>query len=220
MSLILDHLKLTHEPFKDYIDNLNQNILMDIEPLHCSQFQFFGLEERDFCMDLFFQTQRLKESCMALGHYVLLTPRLIKGLSRFLQGKRCLEIMSGTGMLAHHLNKNGIDVIPTDDKSWQLDTKCPHHFPVHELSAIDAIKKFRHHTDVLLLCWPYMDNNAYQAIKEWGTKKPILVCLEMGGCCADKDFQSAFVGEVVDVGHQQMAYVHDHFYWGHYKPID
>lgn len=219
MSSLLNHLKLTHKPYLEYLDNISKNIVTHVDSFHCTHLDICGREEFDTYMDLFFQTQQLKDAYMKMGHYVLITPQLIEGVTAILQGKRCLEVMSGSGMLAHHLNKNGANVIPTDDKSWKLDERCGHGFQVHKLSAVDAIKKFGHQSDVLLMCWPYMDNSAYQAIKEWGTEKPILVCAEIGGCCADEDFHDAFVGEVVAVGHQPMAYVHDHFYWGHYVPL-
>lgn len=151
-----------------------------------------------------------------LGFYFLVTESLVTQVAKLLKGKKCLEVMSGNGFFSQCLSDKVISIIPTDSKEWELKDNGN----VIKLNALDAIEKYKDEMDILIICWPYMDNNAYQAIKAWGTEKPILVLAEIGGCCADDIFRHSFKAEIVDVGHQRFFGIHDYFYLGHYTEVN
>ena len=188
----------------DFINSLHNRTLIDFELIVENNFEG-RIEESLF-----------RDSVNSLGFYFLVTERLVNNVYELLKGKKCLEIMSGTGFFSKCLADKGLDIISTDSKEWELSDQGN----VVKLDAIEAVEKYKSTMDVLIICWPYMDNVAYQAIKAWGSEKPILVCAELGGCCADYMFSAAFKCERIEVGHQNFKLIHDDFYIGNYVEID
>ena len=188
----------------DFIDSLKNRNLIDFDFIIENSFE--GRIEESI----------LRDSVNSLGFYFLVTERLVNNVYELLKNKKCLEIMSGTGFFAKCLADKGLDIIATDSKEWNLNDQGN----VLKIDAIEAVEHYKETMDLLIICWPYMDNIAYQAIKSWGSEKPILVCAELGGCCADEMFSAAFKCEFLEVGHQNFSYIRDHFYIGNYVQIN
>lgn len=197
---------LTDPDYILYLENLKNRILSD--------FYLKSTLDKSIRMDK--QESILRFEINELGFYFLVTENLVTKVTELLEGKKCLEVMSGNGFFAQCLSDKGLSIIATDSKEWDIKDNGN----VIQLSALEAIKKYKDEMDILIICWPYMDNNAYQAIKAWGTEKPILVLGEIGGCCADDIFSNSFKSQIVDVGHQRFFGIHDYFYLGNYTEVN
>jgi hypothetical protein len=199
-------LKLVYSSYVNYLEAIKANKLVDLtivdHSLMCDDFSY-----------CFSQNSLFHHECQKAGIYSLITKTLVENLADLLKGKRCLEVMAGRGRLAHHLNQSGVSVLATDDNSWSLND-----LEVTQMSGLDAVHQYYEQMDVLILCWPPMNNDAFEIIKAWGTEKPILVGGEIGGCCADELFDSHFEGDFLDVGYVSFSGIHDSFQWGHFKP--
>lgn len=198
-------LELKDPSYIEFVKNLEDGILSDIQIHKSEQYS------------LSFENFLFKTIINEMGYYFLVTKTLIDNLSELLKGKRCLEIMAGNGFFSKQLINNGIDIVATDDFSWKLANPESH---IKQYDAVEAVKTFKEQSDILIICWPYMDDTAYRAIKEWGSDKPIIVCAEIGGCCADWQFDVAYKRETLSVGFQSFTGIHDEFYIGHYQPIE
>lgn len=150
------------------------------------------------------------------GHYCLVTKDLVEDLAGILNGKRCLEVMSGKGLLSHHLRASGIDIVATDDKSWKSLNIDNH---VESISGINAVEKYKENSDVLIMVWPPCNKpDAHEIMKAWGTEKPIIFCGEGKlGCTADDLFFEHYKAQMLDVRYTPFDGLHDHFYIGHYS---
>lgn len=75
---------------------------------------------------------------------------VIDKMTRFINGDKCLEIFSGSGLWAYLLKQNGNYVIATDNKSEPYDT-----YYDENIYQMDYIKAIETYTDcnVLMICW-------------------------------------------------------------------
>jgi hypothetical protein len=137
-------------------------------------------------------------------------------------GKRVvLEIMGGRGFLGKALSQFGVGIFVTDDHSWKLPNvaSCVH--PVIRVDAINAVKIYGNHSDILLVCWPpYGEETIVEAIQLWGSEKPIVYIGEgSGGCTAPEEFFQHF--RTLD-DHPKFSYrcwdaIHDSIMIGFYS---
>lgn len=122
-------------------------------------------------------------------------------LSIYLKGKRVLEVFAGNGYLAKRLSDRGVNVRATSIFSGHDGHFYGMHFPVEELTAMEAISEYGDDSDVLLMSWPVADERAYHALKLWGVSKPIVYIGEvtnpdlpglmgLSGCASDRFFDS------------------------------
>jgi hypothetical protein len=137
-----------------------------------------------------------------LGSFALISKSWVKKLANFLNGKKCLEIMAGQGILAKGLASFGVDIIATDDFSWKWgQTRTSEGrsladedlwFPVENLTCLQAIEKYAKEIDYLICCWPYMDPSMNEALLEMRKINPscklIYIGEGTGGCTANDDF--------------------------------
>lgn len=132
--------------------------------------------------------------CAKYG-FVLLSKELIDALVEYLHGKKVLSVMSGSGYLEKHLKDNGIDIIATDNYKWA--NLRPEYFNdarengVEDMDAVEAVKKYGDWADIILLCWPYMDNGAYDVLMEMRNHPDTIMLYEgedIGGCTASDEF--------------------------------
>ncbi len=198
--------KLVHQPYIDYLEAIKANEIVDVTIIDPEITSY----DYNYC---FRQSSFFRNACQEAGIYSIVTKKLVSNLTKLLNGKRCLEVMAGRGLLSYHLNKNGVEVIATDDNSWSLNN-----LDVIKMSGLDAISHYYDQVDILILCWPPMNSAAFEIIKAWGTEKPILVGGEIGGCCANELFETHFSGEYLDVGHVTFYGVYDSFQLGYFKP--
>lgn len=106
-------------------------------------------------------------------NYSLISKEFLNELSIFLKDKKCLEIMGGTGVLSKGLKDFGVDITCTDNYSWSNFNFNNLWSKVINIDALDAIKTYDF--DILIISWPYTDNNAFECLKLAREKdKPIL----------------------------------------------
>lgn len=150
--------------------------------------------------------------------FAIVTRDWVNELARWIGDRKCLEIMAGAGWLAKALNEAGIDVIATDDLSWTYHAKPEkkHVFPIENLNAITAVNTHQD-ADVLIVSWPYMDNDVVEAIAAWGNEKPIVYIGEdKGGCTATDTFFDHFKENKV-IYIPQWPGIHDFCAIGHWE---
>lgn len=156
-----------------------------------------------------------KEVYQQSGNYVIVTQKLISSLVKKLEGKKVLEVMSGTGLLAWHLKENGIDIVATDSGDWNLKEIEPGF--VKKIDAVNAIEKYSS-AEIVLMCWPYMDNNAFQVLKTLKPHQLLICCGEVKGCTADEDFWNNYDYTTInEIDYQSFFGIKDNFYIGKMK---
>jgi hypothetical protein len=119
----------------------------------------------------------------------------LEELCNYLQGKKVLEIFAGNGYLASQL-KGNLKVTATSRFSG-YDGHENLYYPVKEMAAIEAIKKYGYSHNILLICWPTVTEDVTRAVVEWGISKEVIFIgevtnyekNELGGCASDSFFQ-------------------------------
>ena len=87
------------------------------------------------------------------GIYSVVTKELIEAIEhelslRNLLNARVLEIFAGHGLLSHFLGQKGIDIVATDDYSWEMQ-RLP---TVQRVSYAEALKVYQ--PEVVFAFWP------------------------------------------------------------------
>lgn len=125
---------------------------------------------------------------------------LIDTLSTYCQGKNVLEVFAGRGALSSLLREQGISIIPTSLRSGHDGADVLGYFTdVEELSAINAVLKYRDWMDVLLVCWPTTSPEMERCLSLLTPSIPIIFIGEvtdykqnppfLGGCATDEFFE-------------------------------
>lgn len=130
----------------------------------------------------------MRDSIIALSSFPLITKRWVKVLAKYLSGEKCLEIMSGSGMLAYALKEMEIDIIATDNMEWNWENKWT---DVKQMDYKEAIKCYMKDCSYLILSWPEMGDGAYHALKLMRKENPkakMIYIGEFGGACANEKF--------------------------------
>ncbi len=158
----------------------------------------------------------------------------IRPLVKFLRGKKCLEVMAGTGSLSRILRDGGIDIISTDNMEWHKINEYKHWSTnldknVEELDTIEAVIKYGKQIDIVIMSWPYMDDTAYRVVKKLSEVNSNAMILYIGedysGATANDDFFDHFkeidnddISEVNKEYWKARWYgMHDYFMLGVYK---
>ena len=139
---------------------------------------------------------------------------------------KCLEVMAGKGMWTKALRGLGIEVISTDDMSWE-DTHNPlwkDHVidDMIKMDAVTAVRTYGNDVDFVLMSWPYMDNTAYRVLQNMRIVNPKLRLIYIGegetGCCANDYFfesmDEVFTSGMQDVNQKYCRFpgLHDRVY--------
>ena len=143
---------------------------------------------------------RLREKYIEEGMYAFVSWKWVNPLAKWIDGRKCLEVMSGRGILASALRQKRVEIIATDDYSWFAKDKFKKWVDVvtdvEKIDAVEAVIKYGGAIDILLLIWPYKDNTAYQVIKTLYEVNPDACVVYIGqqqeGVTADKDFYAHF----------------------------
>ena len=135
-------------------------------------------------------TQEIRRTIIKYSGYALLTWEVINFLSKFLNGN-CLEIISGSGYLTWALKQKNINIIATDNFSWDINFEK--WIDIEQLDAISAINKYGKALTYIIASWfPYDDNLAYEcliAVRKINPKCKMLIITESKfGCCANDKF--------------------------------
>lgn len=140
--------------------------------------------------------------------FALLANDWIRPLAQWIGGRRCLEIMAGSGALSYALAQSGVDIIATDDGSWAAEYESWFSAPwttVERLDCLEAIARYAQDCSFVICSWPYMDEGAYNALQELRAVNPNAAFLYIGewkcGVTADAQFFNA----VVPVADKQFA---------------
>ena len=142
-------------------------------------------------------------------------------LANWIKSRKCLEVMAGAGWLSKALQDNKINIIPTDNGSWDKIVERQI-ISIEKLSGLDAVKKYSD-CDILIVSWPNYDREEICEIcQKWGPTKPIIYIGEsMYGCTAcDKFFDHFQVDSDFDEESIPMISwtgIHDRVQVGYYK---
>ena len=134
--------------------------------------------------------------------FALISSEWVQPLAQWIGKRRCLEIMSGSGALAYALAQNGVEIIATDNSSWaeKYDAWFSHPWTkVEAMHCLDAIETYAQNCDLIICSWPYMDDDAYNALLKMRAVNPEAMMIyigEWGGATANEKFTDAAV--VVD----------------------
>lgn len=122
-----------------------------------------GLERKPVSMRAFrllWPLVRNKSYLMPLveprGIYCFYSRELIRGLAALIDGREpCVEIAAGDGTLSRFLRAEGVDVVATDDYSWQKTRREQ----VGDVVEQDAVSALRERAPRVVLCsWPPAGN--------------------------------------------------------------
>lgn len=169
---------------------------------------------------------RLRDLYTNIGMYGFVSWRWVNPFVEWLNGRKVLEVMAGRGWLSHALRLKGVEVIATDNFSWGNTRGWKEPLTeVIECDAVESVKLFGDKIDVLVMSWPYMDNTAFQVIKELHRVNPkalVVYIGENGGCTADDEFHDHFEllddpeFEKADKMYQRWYGLHDYLMLGRY----
>jgi hypothetical protein len=126
--------------------------------------------------------------------YPLLSKSWIEPLAKWIGDKKCLEVMAGIGSLSKVLSDCGVNIIATDDYSWNGKnwTEESYWTNIEKIDAVEAVKKYGKSVDYIICSWAYMDDTLYRVLLEMREQnkdcKLIYIGEENGGCTADYDF--------------------------------
>lgn len=180
----------------------------------------------------------LRQAYVDMGMFCFVSWKWVNPLVEYLGKSRCLEVMAGRGWLSYALQQKGIDIIATDNYSWHKMKEFAKWnqtvMEVENVDAVEAVRKYGKDIDYVLIMWAYMDNTAYQTIKELYKVNPrakVIVCGEgPGGCTADDEFFNHFEelegpdGELfyknVAKHYERWWGLRDQLTIGRYKPND
>lgn len=145
-----------------------------------------------------------REAYITKYGFVLVTRRMVRELAKVFGNDTVLEIMSGTGYLAYALQKEGVNVIATDNHSWDenvFHTVYPW-VDLHDVDCLHAIEwcaKNQPEVRWVLMSWPpYQDPIACHVvrlleeinntIRKDNPINLLYIGEDEGGCTADYDF--------------------------------
>lgn len=137
--------------------------------------------------------------------FALLSHDWIDELVKYINGRKCLEVMAGCGSLSKILKDKGVDIIATDNFSWNgaanWNTSRNYWTDIEDIDCIKAIEKYGADRDVIIMSWPFMDDNAYKCLMTMRKINPeaVMICIGegYGGCTADDSFYDA-INEIDD----------------------
>lgn len=162
------------------------------------------------------------------GMYAFVSWKWVIPFVKWINGRKCLEVMAGAGWLSLALRQKGVDVIATDNMSWHKLKRWKNVTPVEPLSAKKAIEKYGAEIDIMIIGWPYMDDHAYYALKLLHKLNPnanvVYIGEGDGGCTASPKFFKHFREEEdqefdqVAKEYERFYGMHDYMFLGRYKP--
>lgn len=171
----------------------------------------------------------LRDAAIKEGMYAFVSWKWVNPLAEWIGKRKCLEVMAGRGILSYALRQKGINIITTDDYSWFGERYTGWQDTITEvikLDAIEAVKQYGKDVDILIMSWPYMDDTAFNVIKELYQINPEAVVVYIGeghgGCTADDNFHEHFqeiedeLFEGVVSNFEQWPNIHDEPQLGRY----
>lgn len=158
--------------------------------------------------------------------YANINAEMMDRMSDYLKDKKCLEIMSGNGLLSSQLQQRGVDIIATEKynpkDNGYIPLKNQEAFcDVKYIDALDAIKEYGKDIDILVMSWPPYGNEiasqSAELLHDINPSAQILYIGEFsGGCTADDRFFNITEQvldidvEKIDSAHTQIFGLHDY----------
>jgi hypothetical protein len=126
----------------------------------------------------------------------------LTGEIKKLPESRIIEICAGRGDLSYRLKKHGINIIATDDYSWNLSTSAL----VEKLSHLEALEKYK--PEIVLASWiPYKSGIGFDVLDFPSVKYFIDLGEDVGGATwmtreiyERKDFERVYLENVQKYG--------------------
>ena len=162
-----------------------------------------------------------RDSIINISAFPLISKDWICELIPLLKNKKCLEIMSGKGVLSKALADEGIDIIATDIAALEFN-KTSLWYSVESLSASEAVDKYVKQMDYIICSWiPYGSDAGTEVLLKMRKLNPeckMIYIGEMGECCANERFVREC--EVIHDDHivaanekfKQWSGIHDRIY--------
>lgn len=128
--------------------------------------------------------------------FSLINKEWIKLLAKWIDNKRCLEVMAGCGSLSYALKQENTNIIATDNFTWKgggdWNTDKNYWTNIQDIDAIEAVKKYGKDIDIIICSWAYMDDTLYRVLQTMRKINPNCVMIYIGegwgGCTADNNF--------------------------------
>lgn len=186
-------MKETLVKVTDYLNHLKKGEILDSVPkMTYGQF-------KEYDHDANIALINAREYYIQKYGFSLITNSWIELLSEFIGDDKCLEIMGGTGFFSYVLSKKGVNVICTDDYSWEelpdsnVNSWVGNHFcDIERLDAVEAVEKYGKEIKYLIVSWAYMNDTlvkVYKKLKEINPECLIIYIGEReGGCCSCDEF--------------------------------
>lgn len=137
----------------------------------------------------------LRDTIIQEQGFALVSKEWIEPLAKFIGNKKCLEIMAGCGSLSYALKEQGINIIATDNFSWNVGSvwdTVNTWIDIENIDCVEAINKYGADIDIIIVSWPYMDDNAYKSLLKMREINPKTMMIYIGegqcGCTADDNF--------------------------------
>ena len=161
---------------------------------------------------------KARDEVTARGMWAIVDKIWTKKLADWINNHLCLEVMAGAGWLAKALTEYGVNIIATDNGTWdKRHSKMQIVYPIEKLSAIASVRKYSDR-DILIVSWPpYGDMAICRFCKKW-TGKPIIYIGEgNGGCNAPDEFFKHFhYSDTVNIPMMAWNGLHDSVLIGEY----
>ena len=107
---------------------------------------------------------RARKERLNRGMWPVVAMPWVRELAGWLEGRSVLEVMAGGGWIAAGLARCGVDVLATDDCSWdKRHALMVRMHPTAKATALAAVRQHRDDREVLLVSWPYMNEDAAEA---------------------------------------------------------
>ena len=159
--------------------------------------------------------------------FVLVAKDWVKIISKLIgtRGTRCLEVMAGTGLLSKALIDCGINMITTDNLSWENEHQYAwkqHWCDIEQLDAVSSIKKYGKNVNYIIMSFPYMDETATYCLHIMRKVNPqcklIFIGEDVGGCTSSDSFftqAKKIENEIISKANDKYCrfpYMHDKIY--------
>lgn len=179
---------------------------------------------------------KVKDEWNNRGMYAFVCWQWVYPLAKWIGKRKALEIMAGAGWLARALRDKGTEILATDDYSWIDKRGWEPQTTIERMDATEAVEKYGPTSDLLIISWPYMDSEAFYALRKWEKAQPgapvIYIGEPEGGCTANEEFFNHFEEidndwhlfpgrpsfEPVRSNYQTWWGLHDRIMLGKYKP--
>lgn len=138
----------------------------------------------------------IREEIIGYCGYCLLSYHWIRPLSQWIGDKKCLEIMCGSGALSKSLQNCGVDIIATDDHSWDKEHAISWFVDawtnIEQRNAVEAIEQYGRTVDFIICSWPFKSEDCYNALHKMREVNPCAIMIYIGEWCGGATASESF----------------------------